>query len=422
MFGISGQGIHQMFRSFRTRNFRMFFAGQLISMTGMWMQEVGLFWLVLRLTSSGLALGGVAAASFGPMLLLGMWGGLIADRVNKRLVLLMTQVAMASFALILGVLTLTGAVTLWAIYLLALLNGCAFAIDNPTRRAFLNEIVAPQDLSNAVSLWGALSATSRVIGPALAGVLIATTDLAFCFLLNATSYLAAIAALICMSLTNLDPISPAPRTRNALRKALRYAWSQGPIRVPIIMMAIIGTLSYNFEVLLPLLARSTFHRGPETFGVMMALASTGYVVGSLLVAGRAAVTERYVATSALAFGVLILLVSVSGNLVATFVALVAMGVGASAFISSSNAIIQVACDPAMLGRVMALFGAVFLGSTPIGGPIVGWVAGTFGARVGLAVGGVAAVTTGAAALMWCRNVGSNPRAGRAKKELIHHYS
>jgi MFS family permease len=420
MFGTSIGDVNQVFRSFRARNFRMFFAGQLISMIGMWMQEVGLLWLVLRLTSSGFALGGVAAASFGPMLLLGMWGGLIADRVNKRLVLFMTQAAMALFALILGIIALTGAETLWALYLLALLNGCAFAIDNPTRRAFLSEIVGPEDLSNAVSLWGALSATSRVIGPALAGVLIATTDVAFCFLLNATSYLAVIAALLCMNMTRVDPISSAPRAKSALRKALRYVWSQGPIRVPIIMMAIIGTLSFNFEVLLPILARSTFHRGPETFGLMMALASAGYVVGSLLVASRPVVTERYVATSALAFGVLILLVSASGSLVATLVALVAMGVGANAFISSSNAAIQVACEPAMLGRVMALFGALFLGSAPIGGPIVGWVAGTFGARVGLAVGGVAAVTTGVAALLWCRNASSHARAARGKKEPIHH--
>ena len=369
-------------------------------MVGLWVQSTALYWFVLRLTDSGLALGILAALDFGPMLLLSMWGGAVADRFSKRMVLLATQSAMACLALALGLMAATGQATLWAVYAVTLLTGCAFAIDNPTRRAFLGELAAPRNLSNAVSLWNALSATSRVIGPALAGLLIAETDVAVCFFVNAVSYLAAIAALVSLSAMTAKRKSSLARNRGALRAALRYAWREHDIRIPLIMMAVIGTLSFNFEVLLPLLARSTFHRGAQTFGVMMAFTSVGFVIGSLLVAARHGVSGRYVAISALSFGILMLVVATSGSLVATFVALVAMGVGASAFISSSNAAIQVACDPAMSGRVMALFSALFLGTTPIGGPVSGGIAGSFGPRAGLAVGGLTAVLAGAAALLW----------------------
>ncbi len=408
--------VRHVFRSLQAKNFRLFFAGQLVSMVGMWMQDVGLFWLVLRVTNSALALGVVSALSFGPMLFFGMWGGVIADRFDKRLILFGTQFSMAVVAIVLGAMTLAGQAPLWAIYLLTLLNGCAFAIDNPTRRAFLLEMVAPTDVSNAVSLWTALSAGSRVIGPAMAGLIIATTSVAYCFLLNAASYVAVILALLCMNKALLHPISPSRRTGRPVRAALRYAWSRSAIRVPLIMMAVIGTLAFNFEVLLPLLARFTFHRGPETFGLMMALLSVGYVIGSLLVATRSGISERYVAICAVTFGVLLLTVAASDTLAITYVTLVVMGVGASAFISSSNAIIQVECEPAMSGRVLALFGALFLGSTPIGGPIVGAIAGAFGARTGLAVGGFAAATTGLMALAWYRHAGAQRRSDAAERD------
>ena len=398
-----------MFRSFRTPHVRIFFAGQFPSMIGMWVQSTALYWFVLRLTDSALALGVLAAFDFGPMLLLSMWGGGIADRLSKRVVLVATQSAMACLALALGLMAATGEATLWPVYAVTLLTGCAFAVDNPTRRAFLGELVAPGNLSNAVSLWNALSATSRVIGPALAGLLIANIDVAVCFFVNAVSYLAAIAALVSLSAMTPRRRPPAARNRGALRAALRYAWHEHDVRIPLIMMAAIGTLSFNFEVLLPLLARSTFHRGAQTFGVMMAFTSIGFVIGSLLVATRPRVSGRYVAMSALSFGILMLLVATSGSLVATFAALVAMGVGASAFISSSNAVIQVACDPTMSGRVMALFSALFLGTTPIGGPVLGGIAGAFGPRAGLAVGGLTALLAGTAALFWYSRVSSRRR-------------
>ena len=414
--GLALIDVRHVFRSLQAKNFRLFFAGQLVSMVGMWMQDVGLFWLVLRVTNSALALGVVSALSFGPMLFFGMWGGVIADRFDKRLILLGTQFSMALIAIVLGVMALEGQTPLWAIYLLTLLNGCAFALDNPTRRAFLLEMVGPTDVSNAVSLWTALSAGSRVIGPAIAGLIIATTSVAYCFLANAASYVAVILALLYMNKALLRPNSPPPRTGRPVRAALRYAWSRRAIRVPLIMMAVIGTLAYNFEVLLPLLARFTFHQGPETFGLMVALLSVGYVIGSLLVATRSRVSERYVATCALTFGMLLLAVAASDTLTVTYVALTVMGVAASAFISSSNAIIQVECAPAMSGRVLALFGVLFLGTTPIGGPIVGAIPGALGARTALAVGGLAAATTGLTALAWYRHAGSQRLSDAAERD------
>lgn len=396
------------FRSLRTPNYRLYFFGQIVSLTGTWMQSVGQAWLVLELTGSGLALGGTVALQFTPILLFGPWGGVIADRVDKRRLIVWTQAAAAALALTLGLLTLFHVVRLWMVLVLALLLGVVNLVDMPARQSFIIEMVGAGDVANAVSLNSVVVNGARVIGPAVAGFLIATIGIAPCFLVNAGSYLAVIAGLLAMDASTLKRTPPLARGPGQLRAGLRYAWSRPELRVPLLMMAVVGTLSYNFSVVLPLLVRETFGAGAGSYGVLFSFMGLGAVLGGLVIATRSRATPRLLVGSSLALGTAIGLAAAAPNLGLVVLAMVPVGVASTSFIATSNALLQLGASSEMRGRVMALFALVFLGSTPIGGPLVGWIAERFGPRDSLAVAAVAAVLAGLAGLRRLRGGRGGP--------------
>ena len=386
------------FRALESRNYRRFFIGQIISVSGTWMQSVAQAWLVLKLTGSGVALGLVVACQFLPMLLLGPWAGVLADRVDKRRFLVITQATAATLALALGVLTATGTVQLWMVFLLAAALGTVSAFDMPARQTFVFEMVGPERLTNAVSLNSTVMNTGRLVGPAIGGVLIATVGLGVCFLVNAISYLAAIIALVGMRPDELLRTEPVARARGQLRAGFRYVWATASLRTPLVLMAVVGTLAYEFQVTLPLLARFTFGVGAEGYGLMASAMSLGAVVGGLGFASRATPSHRRLGLAGFAFGGLIIVVAVMPTYGATLAVLPLMGAASIAFITLGNSTLQLSADPAMRGRVIALYGVAFLGSTPVGGPIVGWIGETLGPRWAIGLGGLAALV--ATAFAW----------------------
>jgi len=386
------------FRAMSVRNYRLYFVGQLISTTGTWMQSIAQAWLVLQLTGSGVALGITTALQFTPMLLAGAWGGVVADRVDKRRLLVCTQLAAGLLALVLGLVTVLGVMQLWMIYALALALGAVFAIDNPTRRAFVGEMVGTEHLSNAVSLSSAMFTGARVVGPAIAGLLIARAGVSWCFFANGLSYGAAVAAFVVMRRDEFFAVEPVPKRKGQLREGLRYAWSTPALRLPLVLTAVIGTLAWNFQVVLPLLAKQTFGGDAGTFGAMYALMSVGSVVGALVTAHEARATRRFLLGSALVFGVVLVFAAAAPTLAVEMVVLVAVGAAGIGFTAMANGVLQTERAPEMRGRVMALFSVAFLGSTPIGGPIVGWVSEQLGPRAGLWLGGLATLAVTAAVI------------------------
>jgi MFS family permease len=383
------------FSSLSNRNFRLYMIGQAISLSGTWMQTVAQAWLVLKLSNSGTDLGLVTAMQFLPVLFLGPWGGVIADRLPKRPVLYATQAVSGVLALILGVLVATGAVELWMVYVLAGALGIVAAVDNPTRQVFVLEMVGESELNNAVTLNSVMVNLARVVGPALAGALIAGVGLAVCFLLNGASYAAVLVALAMMRAGELHTARPVPRARGQLRAGLRYVWSNPALRDTLIMMALVGTLAYEFQVSLPLLARFTFHGDSGMYATMSSVMGAGAVAGGLWTAGRRAGRLSTLAWSSVVFGAVILAAAVAPGLGAELAALVVVGAASITFLALGNTMLQLEAAPEMRGRVMALWSVAFLGSTPVGGPIIGVVGEHVGARWSLVVGGVAAVAGGA---------------------------
>jgi MFS family permease len=382
-------------------NYRRYYAGQSISLIGTWMQTIAQGWLLLTLTGSGTALGLLVAVQMTPILLFGPYGGVIADRVDKRRLMMLVQAGMGSLALALGLLSATGNVQVWHIFVLAGLLGCCSVFDQPTRQAFVLEMVGPEDLRNAVSLNSVLVNAARAVGPAVAGILIATVGVSVCFLVNAVSYIAVIASLASLDRARLLTPAPAPRRPGQLREGLRYVRSTPGLAIPLCMMALIGTLAYEFQVVLPVVARETFHGGPEVYGFMTAAMGIGAVVAGLAVAGSGRTGLRAIIIAAAAFGFAILLAASAPNLSLELVALTLVGGCSVAFIAIGNTTIQLITRPEMRGRVMSLWGVAFLGTTPLGGPVAGFVAERAGGRAGLLLGGVAclvAAGAGAAAL------------------------
>ncbi len=375
------------FRSLRVRNFRLFWMGQMVSMAGTWMQSVAQNWLVLTITDSGVALGITVALQFLPMLLFGMWGGLIADRFDKRRILFATQVVPMVLALVMFLLVVTGAIALWMVYTLAFLLGLVFMVDMPTRQSFVIELVGPDEVPNAVGLNSAMFNTGRVVGPAVAGVLIATVGTASTFLLNAASYVAVLAALFAMRPDEMFPQARSPRGPGAIRAGLRYVWSTPVLRSTLLLVAVVGTFGMNFAVVLPILARYTFDGGAPLYGWLTSVMSLGSLLGALTAARRVGPTRAMLVVSGAAFGLLTLVAAVAPSPLLVGAVLVTVGVAVMLFLATANTTLQLACDPAMRGRVMALYGLVFLGSTPLGGPFIGWLSGRWGGRWGLAVGG-----------------------------------
>ena len=397
------------FRSMSVRNYRLYFAGQLISTTGTWMQSIAQAWLVLQITGSAVALGVTVALQFTPVLLVGAWGGLVADRVDKRRLLVGTQAAAGVLALLLGAVTALGVVQLWMIFALALGLGAVNALDNPARRAFVVEMVGTEHVSNAVSLSSAMFMAARVIGPAIAGLVIAGLGVSWCFFANGVSYSAAVLAFVAMRENEFFAVEPVPKRKGQLREGLRYAWSTPALRLVLVLTAVIGTLAFNFQVVLPLLAKETFSGGAETLGVLYAFMSIGSVIGGLVSAHEAQATRRFVLGAALAFGAALVLAAFAPTLGLELLVLVPVGAAGIAFTAMSNGVIQTECAPEMRGRVAALFTVAFLGSTPIGGPIIGWVSQQLGPRAGLWVGGVATLAVTVAAIAVIRRHREVPR-------------
>jgi MFS family permease len=392
-------GITRTFESLRNRNFRIFVAAQIVSVTGTWMQSIAQMWLVLHLTGSGFALGLTAALQFTPILLLGTWGGLLADRTDKRKLLMLTQSAAGVVALVLASLTLTGVIQLWMVYALAFAFGMVQVLDNPARQSFVTELVRKDQLANAVGLNSAVFTAARVIGPAIAGLLIAAVGTGWCFLYNGLSYFPVVLGLLAMHPWELNRGRPATPARGQIKAGIRYAWNRPELRFPLLVMLVVGTLAYNFSVVLPLMARFVFHSGASTFGLMMSFIGAGAFVGALASANRAKPTHRLLAVAGVAFGVLMIGAALAPNLVIELTILLPLGVAMITFQATANSLLQLNSDSAFRGRVMALYVIVFLGSTPVGGPIVGWVAQQYGARAGFGLGGIATVVA-SAALLW----------------------
>ena len=395
--------LSRTFRSLRIYNYRLFFFSQVVSMSGTWMQSVAQNWLVLSLGGSAVDLGITVGLQFGPVLVIGAWAGALADRVDKRRLLMATQAVAALLALVLAALTVTDVVTVWMIWVLAALTGTATALDLPSRQSFVYELVGPEHLANAVGLNSVIINSSRIIGPALGGVLIASVGIAFCFFFNAVSFLAVIGAMAIMRTAELRRSKPVPRKPGQVRAGLRYAWSTPTLRVPLVMLAVVSTLAYNYSVVLPLLTKTVFGRGPGAYGLLSAAMGVGALVGALLMASRAQPSRRLLIASTFAFGVVTLGLAVAPGYYVGLVLLLLMGGTGVLFISTTNALLQVNAADAMRGRVMALWAIVFLGSTPIGGPVTGLLARGFGVRWAVALGGVAALATATGAVIALRH-------------------
>ncbi len=384
-------------------NYRRYFAGQAVSLIGTWMQMTAQAWLVLTLTHSATMLGLVVALQALPVLLLGPYGGVVADRVDKRRLMVVLQSLMGIQALVLGVLTVTGEVRFWQVAVLAVALGANNAFESPCRQSFILEMVGPGALRNAVSLNSVLMNAARTIGPAIAGVLIATVGLGVCFLLNGVSFVAVIASLATLRRSALRPTAPVARERGQLREGLRYASRTPELTIPLVMMVFIGMLAYEFQVTLPVLAHQVFHQGAAVFGLMTASMGIGAVVGGLYTAARGRTGLRPLLIAASAFGVLILALSAAPSLPVALILLLFVGAASVSFTAISNTTLQLASAPNMRGRVMSLWLVAFQGSTPLGGPIIGWVCAWAGPRVGLGVGGVTCVLVVLGALLFLRS-------------------
>ncbi len=388
------------FRSLQTRNYRLFFFGQLVSVSGSWMQWVAQGWLVLRLGGGGLELGLATGLQFFPTFLAGMWGGLVADRFDRRRILVLTQVLAAGVAFTLGALTATDAVRLWMVYLMAFLAGCVLALEVPARQAFVSELVEPEHVANAIALNSANFNAGRILGPAVAAALIAGAGIAWAFLLNGVSYLFVVGALAAMDPDALHLESRQPRARGQLREGLRYVWHTPALRDTILLVGIVATFAFNFTVVLPLLAQRTFHGGAGAYGLLTSIMATGSMLGGLFAASRSAPTRGRIVKNALGLGISMLAAAIAPNLWVEAVLLVPVGGFGIALFATANSFVQGRTPGFMRGRVMALYSLVFLGGNAIGGPVAGWVCEAFGPRAGLVMGGVAGLTCAAIARVW----------------------
>ncbi|MFI9247026.1 MFS transporter [Streptomyces sp. NPDC053086] len=392
-----------MFSSLRIRNYRLFFMGQVVSNTGTWMQRIAQDWLVLSLTGSSAAVGITTALQFLPMLLFGLYGGVLVDRLPKRPALLVTQSSMAVTGLALAALTLTGHVQVWHVYVAAFAVGLATVVDNPARQSFVSEMVGPDQLQNAVSLNSANFQSARLVGPAVAGLMITGVGTGWAFLANGLSFAAPIAGLLLMRARELHVVERAPRGKGQLREGLRYVAKRPELIWPIVLVGFIGTFGFNFPVWLSAYADDVFHAGAGAYSLFNTLMAVGSLVGALLAARRGTARLRVLIAAAVAFGTLETVAAVAPSYWLFALLMVPIGIFGLTVNVTANTAVQMGTDPAMRGRVMALFMMVFMGGTPLGAPVVGWITDTYGARIGFAAGGVvSAVAAGAIGLVLAR--------------------
>jgi len=394
--------IAAMFASLENPNYKRYFFGQALSLIGTWMQMVAQSWLVLTMTGSAVAVGVVVALQTAPVLLLAPYGGVVADRADKRKLLIGLQSSMAIQALALGLLTVFGAVQFWEICALALLLGLNSSFEVPTRQSFILEMVGRDSVRNAVSLNSVIVNAARAIGPAIAGVLIAVVGEGTCFLINFGSFVAVIFSLVSMDASLLLPSVPALRARGQLREGIAYVRQTPELALPLMMMAMIGTLTYEFPVSLPVLAKHTFGLGSAGYGFMTAAMGLGAATGGLVTAARGRTGLRAAVLAAGAFGICVTAAALAPSITLELLALFLVGAGSISFVSVGNSTLQLGADPSMRGRVMSLWSVAFQGSTAIGGPIVGGIIAVAGARAGLLVGGVTCFAAAAVGALYLR--------------------
>ena len=405
----AGEEFRRTFEAARSwRNFRLYLAGQLVSAVGTWMNFTASSWLVLQLTGDGVALGVNAALMFGPTLVFAPIGGVLADRFDKRRILTWTQLAFGAIALAMWGLISTGAVQLWMVYGLSFVLGTIVSVDMPTRHSFYVEMVGPELLTNAVSLNSVAFTGARLFGQLLAGALITAFGVGICFLIDGLSYLAMISALVAMRPDELHPQERSSSERGHLLAGLRYVWETDELRRPLIAMAIVFTLAFQFAVTMPLFAKRTFGGDAGVFALMSGLTGVGMFAAGLVFANRNLTpTMRRLGIFVVGFGVTLVATGLAPTRPVAYLAMVPLGFSCMAFMITANTLLLLRAAPQARGRVMALYGAVFLGSTPLGSVIIGWVSEQFGAREAFHLGGLTAVAVGSAVL-WLRR-----RAGRA---------
>lgn len=384
----------QMASSLRHRNYRLFFFGQMLSMMGTWTESVAQSFLVLDLTRSGTQLGLTLAVRFLPMLLFGPLGGVFADRRDKYKILYRTQALAGSVSAVFAVLVATGAIRMWIVYLLALALGCVNVFDNPARQSFISEMVPSEDLPNAVTLNSVAMNMARVFGAAMGGGIVALLGVALCFGVNAISFGAVLISLVLMNKKMLYPGKRASKARGQVVQGLRYVRSTPELLIPLVMIAVIGMLAWEFQVSLPLMATQVLGGGAESYGLMASLMGAGAVVGGLVSASRSRPGARSLCVASIGWGLAIVTASLMPSMTAELVVMLFVGYGSVTFNSYAKTVLQLGARPEMRGRVMALWAIAWLGSTPVGGPIIGWIGQDFGARWALGLGGVAALACG----------------------------
>ena len=387
-----------MFASLRSRNYRLFAAGQIVSLVGTWMQRVAQDWLVLELSGgSPVALGVAAALQFGPTLLLSLWAGGLADRYDKRRLLFGIQVGLGACALVLGLLDVTGLVTLTQVYVLCAVLGCFAAVDAPVRQSFAGEMVGPGTLTNAVALNSMMFNSARIVGPAIAGLLIAAVGTGWVFLVNAATFVAVLVGLGAMRPADMWPYARAARQKGALRLGLREVRRHPDVVLALVLVGLVSLVGINFFLTLAIVARNVFGRGAESYGLLTSALAVGCLGGAFVAARRVGRPRlRTVLVAGAAFGAAELLTGVMPTYLLTALLLVPTGLAQLVFTTAANAAVQLGVDESVRGRVMGLYVLVLLGTTPLGGPLLGWLAEAAGGRSPLWGGGAATLVVVAA--------------------------
>ncbi|MCA1004661.1 MFS transporter [Rhodococcus hoagii] len=404
-----------MFAALRSRNYRYWTAGQIVSLVGTWMQRIAQDWLVLTLSGGdGFAVGVVMALQFGPTLFLSMYGGVLADRYDKRRILMISLVAMASFGLILGLLDVGGVVQLWHVYVLAFALGCVTALETPVRQSFTIEMVGPDRLANAIALNSMMFNAARIVGPAIAGVLITLIGTGPVFLVNSVSFVAVFASLLWMRVDELTRSAPAPRAKGQVREGFQYVRGRADLTVVLLTVFVVSTFGLNFSLTLAVLARNTFDKGADAFGLLSTMLAVGMLAGATLAARRASTpTVGWCLGAAVGFGVLETAIGLVPSYVAVIVLLVPTGALVLTFSTAAMSILQMSVPAEMRGRVMGMYMLAFLGGTPLGSPVLGWLADAVDPRAPLVIGGVVSLVAGLAAAVYVRRSATFGRAGNS---------
>jgi MFS family permease len=399
--------------SLRSRNFRLFFISQTVSNSGNWLTMVALTLLVLNRTNSGIAVGILAACQFGPILLLSAWAGAVVDRTDKRKLLVITQVLEMGESFVLAALAFSHHAPLVAFYVTAAAGGCMLAFDNPVRRTFVNEMVPLEDVPNAVTLYSAMVNISRLVGPALAGALIATVGYGWCFTVDAISYVTVLIALGMMRMSELRRVAVAPRGKGQIRAGLKYIAGVPEIWITFVMLLIVGTISYNFTVVFPLFVVKGLHGSDTAYTLLYSSFSAGSLVGAFVVARRRTVSIRTVAGGAVVFGVSMLALAAVPDIWFAYAVAAVVGGASVAYMTATTAIAQIRSEQQMIGRVLAVQTVLLIGTTPIGGPILGAISDAFGARWPVFLGGVAALAAALFGVLAARRTEATARTRTA---------